>query len=167
MDPAAVSNWADGLPATALCMRSVVHASHAATRHRRVCSLFLWPLGDHRFGSNQETCDRGSTLQSIAHHLRWIDDTLAREIPIFAGLRVVAKGIGRPVEDLADHDRAVLTCVDRNDTRRPGQCLAHDIDANFLIVVVGFDLIERFSRPQKGHASARHYPLFYGRPSGV
>src|SRR5262245_21308935 len=86
MDPlwSATFLLAEGLPATALCMRSVVHASHAATRHRRVGSLFLWPLGDHRFGSNQETCDRGSTLQSIAHHLRWIDDTLAREIPIFA-----------------------------------------------------------------------------------
>src|SRR5262245_41919969 len=115
MDPAVVSNFpsGEGLPATAQCMRLVVHASHAAPRHRRVGSLFLWPLGDHRLGSNQKTCDRGSTLQSIAHHLRWIDDTLAREIPVFAGLRVVAKGIGRPVEDLADHHRAVLTCVDR------------------------------------------------------
>src|SRR6476619_1756395 len=87
-------------PRTAL----VVHPSHATARHWRMSCLLLRPLCNHRLGGNQQTCDRSRSLQCVADHLRWVDDTLACEIAVLTGLRVVAEAISRPLQDLADHN---------------------------------------------------------------
>src|SRR4051812_1333287 len=61
-------------PRTAL----VVHPSHATAGHWRMSRLLLGPLGHHRLGSNQQTCDRSRSLQCVSNYFRWVDDTLAR-----------------------------------------------------------------------------------------
>src|ERR1700730_11380860 len=50
---------------------------------------------------------------------------------------VEAVGILILLEDLADDDGAVLARVDRDLATRPGERLAHDLDAGLLVVVLG------------------------------
>src|SRR6516165_1357102 len=71
-------------------------------------NCFVTRLGDHRFGGDQQSSDRGSALQSSTHDLDRIDDALTKEIAEFAGLCVEAVGVGVVLQDLADHDRAVF-----------------------------------------------------------
>ena len=92
-------------------------------------------LGDHRFGGDQQSRDRGRALQGGANNLGRIDNALAHEIAEFAGLSVEAIGISVLVQDLADHDRAILARIDYNLARRPAQCLPHDLDTVPLVLV--------------------------------
>jgi hypothetical protein len=104
----------DGMRATALSVSMhaglclVVHPAQAAARHRRVGCFLLRPLGDHRLGRDQKTSDRGRSLQSAAHDLRWVNNTLAYEITIFTRLRVVPETIVRVVQDLERVQLSVL-----------------------------------------------------------
>jgi hypothetical protein len=56
--------------------------------------FLLGPLGYHRFGRDQKTSDGSRTLQRVPHHLRRVDDALAREIAVLTRLSVVTKAIG-------------------------------------------------------------------------
>src|SRR6266511_3355850 len=56
--------------------------------------------------------------------------------PVFwSSLRSEAERVLILFQDLADDDGAVLACVNRDLASRPGECLAHDIDASLLVVV--------------------------------
>src|SRR5262245_50135284 len=88
------------------------------------------------FGSSA-TGDRGRTLQRRAHHFGRVDDALRDEIAVLARLCVIAVGVGVLLQDLADHDRAVLAGIDGDLARGPGDRLTNDLDAGLLVVVVG------------------------------
>src|SRR5215475_9759660 len=92
---------------------------HSARRHCRRRGLLLRHFRHHRFGGDQEPGDRGSVLQGAAHHLGGIDDALGHEVTVLAVLSVEAEIILLLVEDLADHDGAVLTRIDGDLPRRP------------------------------------------------
>src|SRR5262245_49395565 len=101
-------------PGALILRRSIIHATHAATRHGRHRCLLLGSLGDHRLCSDQQASNRGRILQGRADYLGWIDDPVRHEVFELSGLRVEAEGIGVVVLDLADYHRAVFACVDRN-----------------------------------------------------
>jgi len=82
--------------------------------------FLLRSLGHHRLGRDQESGDRGRALQRVTHDLRWVDDALAREIPVLARLSVVAEGIGHPFENLPDNHRAIFASIDGDQAGRPG-----------------------------------------------
>src|SRR4029077_12083321 len=111
--------------------RSIVHSAHsthaATTGHCR--ALLLRQFGYHRFGSDQEARNRGSVLQRDAHDLGRVDDALGHQIAELAGLGVVAVSVGIVLQNLADHDRAILAGVDCDLARRPGDRLFDDLDA--------------------------------------
>ena len=103
---------------------SEFHAAHPAAgtaRHR--WALFLRQFGNHRLGGNQQTRDGGRTLQRGPHDFGRIDDAFRDQVAIFAGLRVIAVGVGVLFQDLSNDDRAILAGVDHNLARRPGQRL--------------------------------------------
>jgi len=126
---------------------------------RRVGCLLLRPLGYHGFGRDQEAGDRGGVLQRAAHHLGGIDDALTSEIAVFSRLSIVPEVVGCFVEDLANDNRAILTGIDGDKPRRPGQCFPHDVDADLLVLVLGLQFLEHLCDPQQRHAAARHDPL--------
>jgi hypothetical protein len=72
---------------------------------------------------------RSATIASvvITHDLRWVDDALAREIPVLARLSVVAEGIGRPFENLPDNHRAIFASIDGDQAGRTGQRFADEL----------------------------------------
>src|SRR4249919_3805406 len=107
--------------------------------------------------------NRGCVLNRYANHLGRVDDALGDQIAVFAGLRVEAVGILVLFEDLAEDDGTVFACVDRDLAGRPGQRLAHDLNAGLLIVVLGAQALEMLGGAQQGDAAARQNAFFYGR----
>src|SRR4029077_19787841 len=119
----------------------------------------------HGFGGDQERGHRGRVLDRDTNHLGRVDDALADEVGIFAGLRVETIGILILLEDLADDHRAVFARVDRDLAGRPGQRLAHDLDAGLLVVVLGAQALEVLGRTQQRNAAARQ-DAFLDRRAG-
>ena len=72
---------------------------------------------------------------------RRVDDALGDEVAVLAGLAVEAERVLVLLQDLADDDGAILARVDRDLAGRPGQRLAHDLDAGLLVVVFGADAL--------------------------
>ena len=66
----------------------------------------------------------------IAVRTTLVGSTLLDELAVFAGLRVEAVSIGLVLEDLADDDGAVFTCVDRDLAGPRAKRLAHDLHAS-------------------------------------
>src|SRR5260370_8690948 len=87
--------------------------------------------------------DRRRALQRRAHHLGGVDDALGHEVAVLTVLSVEAVIVLLLVEDLADHDGAVLARVDGDLARRPGQPLPNDVDAMLLIVCCGPSPLDR------------------------
>src|SRR5262249_59873761 len=81
----------------------------------------------------EQASNRGRILQRRADYLGWVDDAVRHEVLELAGLRVEAEGIGVVVLDLADYHRAVLACVDRNLSRRPGERLFDHLVCRLLL----------------------------------
>ena len=114
------------------------HAAHAAAtrRHAAACVLLRY-FGHHGFGGDQESRNGGRVLDRYANYLGRVDDALGDKVAVFAGLRVEGVGILIFLEDLADDDRAVFTCIDGDLAGRIGQRLADDLDTGLLVVVLG------------------------------
>src|ERR1700730_13396746 len=147
------------------CVGSEIHEAYAAARGHAAAAagVLLRQFGHHGFGGDQKSRNRGCVLDRRTNHLGRVDDALLDEVAIFAGLRVKAPIVGLVLEDLADDDGAVLACVDRDLARRPGQCLAHDLDAGLLVVVLGAQALELLGGAQQGDAAARDDAFFHGR----
>src|SRR4029079_14033432 len=142
------------------------HSTHAAaTGHRR--GRFPGALGHHRLEGDQQARDRGGGPQRAAHHLGRVDDAVGDEITINAGLGVVAEHVLGVVEDLADHDGAVLAGVLHDLAGWNLQGLADDADTDLLVFVFGLEAFERLDRAQQSHAAARHDAFFHGGPGCV
>src|SRR5260370_191500 len=146
---------------------SEIHAAHAAAArgHAAAGAALLGHFGDHGFGGDQQSRDRGRVLDRRTNDLGRVDDALLDEIAIFAGLRVEAVGIRLVLEDLADDDGAVFARVDRDLASRPGQRLAYDLDAGLLVVVLGAQALELLGSTQQSDAAAR-YDAFFNRRTG-
>src|SRR5579863_4475125 len=145
---------------------SEIHAAHAAARRHAASAtagVLLRQFGDHGFGRDQERGHGGCVLDRGANHLGRVDDALGDQVAVFAGLAVEAVGILILFEDLADDHRAVFARIDGDLTSRPGQSLAHDLDAGLLVVVLGADALERFGSTQQRDAAARQDTFFHSR----
>src|SRR5438128_1764046 len=96
-------------------------------------------------------CD---VLEGEAHDLGGVDDACFHQVHVLAGLGVEAVvGIGA-LEELADHDGAVGAGVLDDLARGHLDRLAHDVDADPLIVVGGPELGERFGRIEERDTTA-------------
>src|SRR5512141_1414888 len=142
-----------------------VHAAHAAAgRHTAAAAgVLLRQFGHHGFGGDQESRNRSRVLDRRTDRLGGVDDALLDAVAVFAGLRVEAVSIRLVLEDLADDDGAVLARVDRYLAGRPGQRLAHDLDAGLLVVVLGAQALELLGSTEQGDAAARDDAFLDGR----
>src|SRR5207245_5033627 len=130
------------------------HTSHATARHSGRPTFLLRPFGDHGFRGDQKPGDRCCILQRRPHNLGWVDDALGDEIDVLAVLGVEAVRVLVLLEDLADDDRPVFARIDGDLARRPGECLAYDLNAGFLVVVMRTHLLQYFAGAQKCDAAA-------------
>src|SRR6266702_206313 len=134
-----------------------IHAAHAAaTRRHAAARVLLRHFGHHGFGGDQKRRNRGRVLDRHANHLGRVDDALGDQVAVLAGLRVEAIGVLILLKDLADDHGTVFTGVDRDLAGRRGQRPAHNIDAGFLVVVLGAQPLEMLGGTEQGDAAARH-----------
>src|SRR6185295_11047511 len=133
------------------------HTTHAATtrRHTGAALVFLRYFGHHGFGGDQESRNRGCILDRHANDLGRVDNARRDQVDIFAGLRVEAVVVLILLEDLADDNGTVLARVDRDLAGRPGQRLAHDLDAGLLVIVLGAQALEVPGGTQQCDPAAR------------
>src|SRR5208282_1237460 len=103
----------------------------------------------------QEARNRGGILQRDAHNLGRVDDPLGHQIAELAGLRVIAVSVGIVLQDLADHNRAILAGVDCDLARRPADRLFDDLDAVPLVLVFAPKLLDRLPGAQQRDPAAR------------
>src|SRR6185312_11134780 len=138
---------------------SEVHVAGAGGNGRGLLPLGL--LGDQGLGGDQERSDRSRILQRRAHHLGRIDDAGLDQVLIFAGGRVVAPGIVSLLQELADHDRAVIARVLGDLAGRRLDGAADNLHAGLLVGVLRLDFLQRFQRPQQSDAPARQDAFFH------
>ena len=86
----------------------------------------------------------------------------AYEIAVLVCLRIVAEAVLGVLEDLADDDRAILTRVGEDLAGRRLQSLAHDLNADLLVFIVGLQGFESLAGTQQRHAAARNDAFFNG-----
>src|SRR5712671_8126947 len=141
-------------PGNALKVHAAAHTAHATARHTGGTTFLLRPFGDHGFRGDQKPGDRRCILQRRPHNLGRVDDALGDEIDVLAVLGVEAVRVLVLLKDLADDDRPVFARIDDDLTRRPGERLAHDIDAGFLVVVLCAYLLQYFGGAQECDAAA-------------
>ena len=122
----------------------------------RLAGLLLRQLGDHGFRRDQETGDRSGILQRAAHDLGRVDHAFGDEVAVLECLGIVAKAVLAVLKDLTDDDRAVLAGILEDLPRRRLQSLAHDLNADLLVVVVRLQALERLACAQQCYAAARN-----------
>src|SRR5665647_2538815 len=145
---------------------AAAHAAHsAAARHAAAGTLLLRNFGDHRFRGDQQPGNRSRALDRRTHDLGRVDDALADEIAVFAGLGVEAPVVLVLLEDLADNDRAVFAGIGGDLAGRGLDRLADDLDAVLLVFVVGLHPLEGFGGAQQRDAAARQ-DAFLDRGAG-
>src|ERR1017187_10162877 len=147
-----------------------VHSAHAAAAHSAAARhtalrLLLRNLGDHRLGGDQEPGDRRRALDRTPHDLGRVDDALADEVAVLAGLRVEAPVVLVLLQDLADNDRAVFAGIGRDLARRSLDRLADDVDAVLLVFVGDLHPLEGLGGAQQRDAAARQ-DAFLDRGAG-
>src|SRR5450631_561960 len=112
-----------------------IHSAHSA--HPAAAwhggRLLLRRFHDDRLGCDEEARDGSRILQRGAHDLGRVDDTELHQIAILGGLGVVAKGIRRILDQLANDHRAIVAGIVDNLFGWSLDRLAHDVYAGFLI----------------------------------
>ncbi len=105
-------------------------------------------FGHHGFRGDQQRGNGCRVLDCYTNHFGRIDDPLGDQVDVFAGLRVEAVGVLILLKDLADDHRAVFAGIDRDLAGRIGQRLAYNLNAGFLVVVLGAKPLEMLGGTQ-------------------
>jgi hypothetical protein len=99
-------------------------------------AIKIEPVGDHRFGGDQQAGDRGRVLQRHAHDLGRVDDAGLRSCRHTSRSGRRSRRCRLLLQQLADHDRAFDAGILGDLADRGLQRAAHDVDAGVLVVVV-------------------------------
>src|SRR5262249_20961878 len=94
-----------------------------------------------------------------------VDDALAHQVAVLAGLRVVTEVVLIFLKDLANYDRTIIAGVDHDLAGRGLQRLADDLDPVLLVLVLGSETLERINRTEQWDAAARQ-DAFLDRRAG-
>src|SRR3984893_13073686 len=89
-----------------------------------------------------------------AARLGRVDDALRHHVDVLARLRVEAEAVGILLKDLADHDRAILACIERDLARRPRERFADNVHAVLLVLIRSADALEHLGGAQQRDATA-------------
>src|SRR5689334_3472179 len=128
--------------------------------------FFLRRFRDHDFRREQQAGDRRRVLQREARDLRRVEDALFQHVAVFAGARVVAVGTLARLDGVQD-DRGIFAGVLDDLTQRLFDGAGQDADADRLVFVRTFQLLERLERTDQGDTAARNHAFFNGGTRGV
>ena len=91
---------------------------------------------------------------NAARRLGRVDDALGHHVDVLARLRVEAEAVGILLEDLADHDRAILASIKGDLARRPRERFADNVHAMLLVLIRSADALEHLGGAQERDATA-------------
>src|SRR3974390_2556279 len=143
----------------------IVHTAHATARHSEGPIIFFRLFGDHSFRSDQKPGDRRCILQGSPNNLGRVNDALGDKVAVFATLGIKAEVVLILFKDPADDYGTVFARIDCNLASRPGECLAHDVDAVLLVVVFSLDALKHLGRTQQSDTATRQ-DAFLDRGTG-
>src|SRR4051812_5470707 len=123
--------------------------------------FFLRRFRDHDFRREQQARNRRCVLQREARDLRRVEDALFQHVAVLAGARVVAVGALARLDGVQD-DRGVFARVLDDLTQRLFDCARQDANADRLVFVRTFELLEGLQRADQRDAAARDHAFFNG-----
>src|SRR6187431_3302728 len=123
--------------------------------------LVLRRFRDHDFRREQQAGDRGRVLQRQARDLGRVEDALFQHVAVLAGARVVAIGALARLDGVQD-DRGVFAGVLHDLAQRLFDGAGQDADADRLVFVRTFQLLEGLQRADQRDAAARDHAFFNG-----
>src|SRR5688572_19180245 len=121
---------------------------------------------DHDFRREQQTRDRGRVLQREARDLGRIQDAGVDHVAVLARAGVVAVRALATL-DLVQHDSRVFASVLDDLTQRLFDRARQDANADRLVFVRTFELLEGLERADQRDAAARDHAFFNGGTGGV
>src|SRR4051812_5894015 len=123
--------------------------------------FFLRRFRDHDFRREQQARDRRRVLQREARDLRRVEDALFQHVAVLAGAGVVAVRALARLDGVQD-DRGVFARVLDDLTQRLFDRARQDANADRLVFVRTFELLEGLQRADQRDAAARDHAFFNG-----
>src|SRR3569832_2177688 len=128
--------------------------------------FFLRRFRDHDFRREQQARDRRRVLQRETRDLRRVEDALFQHVAVLARAGVVAVRALARLDGVQD-DRGVFARVLDDLTQRLFDRARQDADADRLVFVRTFELLEGLERADQRDAAARDHAFFDGRTGRV
>src|SRR3954466_5109775 len=116
---------------------------------------------DHDFRREQQTRDRRRVLQRETRDLGRIEDALFQHVAVLAGARVGAIGALARLDGVQDN-RGIFTGILDDLTQRLFDRARQDANADRLVFVRTFELLEGLQRADQRNAAARDHAFFNG-----
>src|SRR5690349_16446710 len=116
---------------------------------------------DHDFRREQQARDRRRVLQRKTRDLGRIEDALFQHVAVLARAGVVAVRALARLDGVQD-DSGIFTSVLDDLTQRLFDRARQDANADRLVFVRAFELLERLLRADQRNAAARHHAFFNG-----
>src|SRR5688500_15186207 len=116
---------------------------------------------DHDFRREQQTRDRRRVLQRETRDLGRVEDALFQHVAVLAGARVVAIGALARLDGVQDN-RGIFASVLDDLTERLFDGARQDTNADRLVFVRTFELLEGLQRADQRNAAARDHAFFNG-----
>src|SRR3954470_18681416 len=123
--------------------------------------FFLRRFRDHDFRREQQAGNRGRVLQRETRDLRRVEDALFQHVAVLAGAGVVAIGALARLDGVQD-DRGIFAGVLDDLTQRLFDRARQDANADRLVFVRTFELLEGLQRADQRNAAARDHAFFNG-----
>ena len=151
------------------------HAAHAGVAGGHRGFGFL-DVAEDALGGEEHAGDAGGVLQGHAGHLGGVDDAALEEVLVLLGagivavVRVTVDGRAATVTTVLDfvhHDAAFEAGVLDNHAQGLLDGAADDLDAEFLVLVLGLDVVEALSGADEGGAATGEDALLDGCAGGV
>src|SRR5688572_11270345 len=123
--------------------------------------FFLRRFRDHDFRREQQAGNRGCVLQRQARDLGRVEDALFQHVAVLAGTRVVAVGALARLDGVQDN-RGIFAGVLDDLAQRLFDRAAQDANADRLVFVRAFELVEGLLRADQRNTAARDHAFFNG-----
>src|SRR5882724_11891256 len=144
-----------------------VHSAHAARRHAAMAVLLiLRSLGDHHLCRQQQTGNGRRVLQREARDFGRVQDALIEHVTELSRSRVVAKRALPFLHTVEDHS-GILAGVVHDLTQRLLDRARQDANADLLVFIRAFELVETLLRADQGNTTARDHAFLDGRTGRV
>ena len=146
----------------------LVHSAHAA--HAGVAGghrgFGFFDVAEDALGGEEHAGDAGGVLQGHTGHLGGVDDTALEEVLVFLGAGVVAV-VALAILDFIDNDAAFQAGVLDNHAQRLLDGATDNLDAELLVLVLGFHGLELLGGADEGGAATGDDTLFDSCAGGV